>query len=114
MENLSLEDRPPPGPSAVPNNVPPPGPTQLPPQVRAWALRRLRGWSVDSPDVYYRCAITRSYRQSVCSRPLFIGFLLIWKAEKLLLVLRDGRKLIGVLRSWDQFGTSTNRLDQEI
>lgn len=25
-------------------------------------------------------------------------------AEKLLLVLRDGRKLIGVLRSWDQFG----------
>ena len=24
--------------------------------------------------------------------------------EKLLLVLRDGRKLIGVLRSWDQFG----------
>ena len=25
--------------------------------------------------------------------------------EKLLLVLRDGRKLIGVLRSWDQFGT---------
>ena len=26
-------------------------------------------------------------------------------SEKLLLVLRDGRKLIGVLRSWDQFGT---------
>ena len=25
-------------------------------------------------------------------------------AEKLVLVLRDGRKLIGVLRSWDQFG----------
>jgi small nuclear ribonucleoprotein (snRNP)-like protein len=24
--------------------------------------------------------------------------------EKLVLVLRDGRKLIGVLRSWDQFG----------
>ena len=24
--------------------------------------------------------------------------------EKLLLVLRDGRKLIGVLRSWDQYG----------
>lgn len=30
--------------------------------------------------------------------PMFIG------VEKLLLVLRDGRKLIGVLRSWDQFG----------
>lgn len=25
--------------------------------------------------------------------------------EKLVLILRDGRKLIGVLRSWDQFGT---------
>jgi hypothetical protein len=24
--------------------------------------------------------------------------------EKLMVVLRDGRKLIGVLRSWDQFG----------
>lgn len=24
--------------------------------------------------------------------------------EKLMLVLRDGRKLMGVLRSWDQFG----------
>lgn len=26
--------------------------------------------------------------------------------EKLMVVLRDGRKLVGVLRSWDQFGTS--------
>ena len=24
--------------------------------------------------------------------------------EKLVIVLRDGRKMIGVLRSWDQFG----------
>lgn len=30
----------------------------------------------------------------------------IWRTEKLVLVLRDGRKLIGVLRSWDQFGMS--------
>ena len=30
-------------------------------------------------------------------------------AEKLLLVLRDGRKLIGVLRSWDQFGMNRTR-----
>ena len=30
-------------------------------------------------------------------------------AEKLLLVLRDGRKLIGVLRSWDQFGMARTR-----
>lgn len=28
-------------------------------------------------------------------------------AEKLMTVLRDGRKLIGVLRSWDQFGLSS-------
>lgn len=28
----------------------------------------------------------------------------IGNLEKLVLVLRDGRKLIGVLRSWDQFG----------
>jgi len=28
-------------------------------------------------------------------------------AEKIMLVLRDGRKLIGVLRSWDQFGIIT-------
>ena len=25
-------------------------------------------------------------------------------SEKLMVALRDGRKLIGVLRSWDQFG----------
>jgi small nuclear ribonucleoprotein (snRNP)-like protein len=30
-------------------------------------------------------------------------------AEKLVLVLRDGRKLIGVLRSWDQFGMNHYR-----
>ena len=29
--------------------------------------------------------------------------------EKLVLVLRDGRKLIGVLRSWDQFGMVASR-----
>jgi small nuclear ribonucleoprotein (snRNP)-like protein len=27
-----------------------------------------------------------------------------YELEKLLLVLRDGRKFTGVLRSWDQFG----------
>jgi len=26
--------------------------------------------------------------------------------EKLMVALRDGRKLIGILRSWDQFGMS--------
>lgn len=27
------------------------------------------------------------------------------RTEKLVAILRDGRKYIGVLRSWDQFGT---------
>lgn len=31
-------------------------------------------------------------------------WLAVFPVEKLVLVLRDGRKLIGVLRSWDQFG----------
>lgn len=29
---------------------------------------------------------------------------MLFALEKLVLVLRDGRKLFGVLRSWDQFG----------
>lgn len=33
------------------------------------------------------------------------GMLLTQSTEKLMVALRDGRKLIGVLRSWDQFGT---------
>lgn len=32
--------------------------------------------------------------------------MLTGSAEKLMVVLRDGRKLVGVLRSWDQFGWS--------
>jgi U6 snRNA-associated Sm-like protein LSm1 len=28
------------------------------------------------------------------------------EAEKLMVALRDGRKLLGILRSWDQFGMS--------
>lgn len=31
-------------------------------------------------------------------------------AEKLMVALRDGRKLIGVLRSWDQFGMGNSVL----
>jgi len=33
---------------------------------------------------------------------------LIWPIEKLMVSLRDGRKLIGVLRSWDQFGMNAH------
>lgn len=31
--------------------------------------------------------------------------LLNFRSEKLLVTLRDGRKLVGILRSFDQFGT---------
>lgn len=36
----------------------------------------------------------------------FCGLALISVVEKLLVLLRDGRKLMGTLRSFDQFGTS--------
>ncbi|EHY53427.1 hypothetical protein HRR83_003633 [Exophiala dermatitidis] len=85
MENLSLDDRPPPsspqrqgqGQGPAPQNqnqnavfagVPPQGAPQLPPQMFTTAAQLL-----DLTD------------------------------KKLLLVLRDGRKIFGVLRSWDQF-----------
>lgn len=32
--------------------------------------------------------------------------------KKLMVALRDGRKLIGVLRSWDQFGAASIRATQ--
>jgi hypothetical protein len=33
--------------------------------------------------------------------------LIRYPTEKLMVSLRDGRKLIGVLRSWDQFGRNS-------
>ncbi|TKA71435.1 hypothetical protein B0A49_04420 [Cryomyces minteri] len=66
MENLSLQDAPPPG-GPQGQQMPPPIP-QLPPQMFTTAAQLL-----DLTD------------------------------KKLLVSLRDGRKLIGVLRSWDQF-----------
>ena len=43
---------------------------------------------------------------SICGRAVgLIESERVCYVEKLVLVLRDGRKLIGVLRSWDQFGT---------
>jgi len=35
---------------------------------------------------------------------IFCGLKLVNAAEKLLVLLRDGRKLLGILRSFDQFG----------
>ncbi|KAI4240719.1 MAG: hypothetical protein L6R40_004964 [Gallowayella cf. fulva] len=76
MENLSLQDA---NAAGGLNHVPPPGaPPQLPPQMFTTAAQLL-----DLTD------------SKIPPRP----------RSQLVLVLRDGRKLIGVLRSWDQFGT---------
>jgi U6 snRNA-associated Sm-like protein LSm1 len=34
--------------------------------------------------------------------------------EKLMLALRDGRKLVGILRSWDQFGMSHHAMESKV
>ncbi|KAI9770763.1 MAG: SM-like, degradation of cytoplasmic mRNAs and positively regulates transcription initiation [Geoglossum simile] len=80
MEHPTLQDTPPPGgQNAHPSPPqPPPGPQplpQLPPQMFTTAAQLLD--LTDTP-----------FAEST---------------EKLLVALRDGRKLIGVLRSWDQF-----------
>ncbi|VUC34715.1 unnamed protein product [Clonostachys rosea] len=67
MENLSIQDAPPPGTHQGPGG-PSQAPAQLPPQMFTTAAQLL-----DLTD------------------------------KKLMIALRDGRKLIGVLRSWDQF-----------
>ncbi|KAI9777349.1 MAG: SM-like, degradation of cytoplasmic mRNAs and positively regulates transcription initiation [Geoglossum umbratile] len=83
MEHLTLQDTPPPG---AQNAHPPPPQTplgpqqlpQLPPQMFTTAAQLLDLTDSEVP----------------LSNP---------RTEKLLVSLRDGRKLIGVLRSWDQF-----------
>ncbi|KAI4177455.1 MAG: hypothetical protein LQ343_000436 [Gyalolechia ehrenbergii] len=84
MENLSIQDS---GAVAGSNNVPPPGgPPQLPPQMFTTAAQLL-----DLTDT--------SPKNTMADRRA-----IVWRIiEKLVLVFRDGRKLIGVLRSWDQF-----------
>ncbi|KAF4985802.1 hypothetical protein FDECE_16305 [Fusarium decemcellulare] len=82
MENLSISDTPPQGRGGVPQQLP-----QLPPQMFTTAAQLL-----DLTD-------SRSRRRTREDRMLTAGE----TAEKLMVALRDGRKLIGVLRSWDQF-----------
>ncbi|MCJ1274800.1 SM-like, degradation of cytoplasmic mRNAs and positively regulates transcription initiation [Puttea exsequens] len=82
MENLPLQDLPP---ASGANHVQPmpAGPPQLPPQMFTTAAQLL----------------------DLTDSELTEAGLLSLSEEKLVLVLRDGRKIIGVLRSWDQFGT---------
>ncbi|KAJ8105532.1 hypothetical protein ONZ43_g7392 [Nemania bipapillata] len=74
MEHLSIHDPPPPQPGGGPH---PGGPQGPPPPPQAQQL---------PPQMFTTAAQ-----------------LLDLTDKKLLLVLRDGRKLIGILRSWDQF-----------
>lgn len=68
------------------------GAPQLPPQMFTTAAQLL-----DLTDSrLFPCLV------SVAFRIIMLNIFSIL-AEKLMLVLRDGRKLIGVLRSWDQF-----------
>ncbi|EEH42364.2 uncharacterized protein PADG_07184 [Paracoccidioides brasiliensis Pb18] len=78
-------------PSPVPMMVP--GPPQLPPQMFTTAAQLL-----DLTDSVL--LETSEWTNSPLSSPRLRNAVF---AEKLVLVLRDGRKLIGVLRSWDQF-----------
>ncbi|GKT86709.1 LSM domain-containing protein [Colletotrichum tofieldiae] len=89
MENLTISDAPPQGGQPVlGGRAPPPQQTpQLPPQMFTTAAQLLD--MTDSSAALLRGAI----RNRTLTSP----------AEKLMVVLRDGRKLIGVLRSWDQF-----------
>ena len=135
MENLTLEESPPQGApggaqmATLGPGIPPPQNQQLPPQMFTTAAQLL-----DMTDSRYFINFTcKSFSRAVGllsaihlslphtnfpkNKSYCETFLLcLYSAgrkkanpappEKLMVALRDGRKLIGVLRSWDQFGTS--------
>lgn len=98
MDHLHLNDPPPPpqGPQGPPGGPmlgrPPPPPQQLPAQMFTTAAQLLD--LTDSKTTLWRRAPLQRKELTRAS-------------EKLMLVLRDGRKLMGVLRSWDQFGMAS-------
>jgi hypothetical protein len=73
------------------------------------------GSLVDCVDSKYYCASYKIAVQGVMAHPQHSHCLGAWRwfttSEKMLVVLRDGRKLIGVLRSYDQFGEIGPRND---
>jgi U6 snRNA-associated Sm-like protein LSm1 len=90
MENLSISDPPLHGPGGIPPGVlgrppPQPQPQQLPAQMFTTAAQLL-----DLTDSTLTC-----YQG--------LSLYVLTSTEKLMLALRDGRKLTGILRSWDQF-----------
>jgi hypothetical protein len=128
MENLTLEDAPPQGASGgaqmplLGAGIPPPQSQQLPPQMFTTAAQLLdmtdsKVSLVSASQVLLEGAVSllsaflsQSYAVKESHASDNIGSLckksvLIFSSpEKLMVALRDGRKLIGVLRSWDQFG----------
>lgn len=103
--------------------IPPPQNQQLPPQMFTTAAQLLdltdskisdfqSTWGVETPHLRLRKHLniemleSRSedtHQELLAEENITDPFA---SSEKLLVSLRDGRKLIGVLRSWDQFGTS--------
>ena len=79
--------------------------TNAPKWEPAGTRRTSRGSSASSPDVHYSSTVARSHRQYdiALTSSRFVRDLTALPPEKLLLILRDGRKIFGVLRSWDQF-----------
>lgn len=128
MENLTLEETPPPGgpmgggqmPLLGPG-LPPPQNQQLPPQMFTTAaqlldmtdsklslvLTRRVPWRTRlDRDVSLQVSRAGTQKPKMKHRVSTEGFVADDQTlvEKLMVTLRDGRKLIGVLRSWDQFG----------
>ena len=110
MENLNLEDQQgqpgAAGQSLLPllGGGPPPPNQQLPPQMFTTAAQLLD--LTDSKRCAFGIATERCV-EVVEGKSLAHGKLIRSSiTEKLMVSLRDGRKLIGVLRSWDQFGKS--------
>lgn len=88
------------------------GPPQLPPQMFTTAAQLLD--LTDSKSSPRRAHKSCRYQSEEDVFVIAPGADSSWippaLPEKLVLVLRDGRKLIGVLRSWDQFGKDHHRI----
>lgn len=87
---------PPPG-----QGLPPPPNQQLPPQMFTTAAQLL-----DLTDSESRALAVCDFAWFSVVQRVPNDRRLTWMVEKLMLCLRDGRKLVGVLRSWDQFGSA--------
>lgn len=116
MENLNLEDQQGQGGNAGQSLLPllgggpPPPNQQLPPQMFTTAAQLLDLTDSESCELHNGVLRQNAGIRNMKSRI----YSCLHEAnhdrstEKLMVSLRDGRKLIGVLRSWDQFGIATS------